>query len=189
MLAIQVPTWMRRVAAPMSCAVAMTSLFTSAAKIASNPASSASRAIVWISLARQPIPGMTASPSRSAMGVSFQLGEWLVAEPLAREPSGLLDHLLVNHLDVDADAAAIPPQWILGHPCLVFRRELIRDLALHLIESGAVGRRLLHGGDEVDEIPAEKGEPALGDDLAVARDDVGEVELLEIGQALHPLLW
>src|SRR5438067_6551547 len=75
MLAIQVPTWMRRVAAPMSCAVAMTSLFTSAAKIASKPASSASRAIVWISLARQPIPGMTASPSRSAMGVllSFPL--------------------------------------------------------------------------------------------------------------------
>src|SRR2546426_3503278 len=72
MLAIQVPTWMRRVAAPMSCAVAMTSLLTSAAKIASKPASSASRAIAWISLARQPIPGMTASPSRSAMGVSFQ---------------------------------------------------------------------------------------------------------------------
>src|SRR5438067_12003444 len=75
MLAIQVPTWMRRVAAPMSCAVAMTSLLTSAAKSASKPASSASRAIVWISLARQPIPGMTASPSRSAMGVllSFPL--------------------------------------------------------------------------------------------------------------------
>src|SRR5437867_13286452 len=75
MLAIQVPTWMRRVAAPMSCAVAMTSLFTSAAKIASKPASSASRAIVWISLARHPIPGMTAGPSRSAMGglLSFPL--------------------------------------------------------------------------------------------------------------------
>src|SRR6266850_5943124 len=71
MLAIQVPTWMRRVAAPMSCAVAMTSLLTSAAKIASKPASSASRAIVWISLARQPTPGMTANPSRSAIGVSF----------------------------------------------------------------------------------------------------------------------
>src|SRR5437660_4468906 len=73
MLAIQVPTWMRRVAAPMSCAVARTSLFTSAAKIPSKPASSASRAIVWISVARQPTPGMTPSPSRSAMGVSFPL--------------------------------------------------------------------------------------------------------------------
>src|SRR5947209_8218604 len=71
MFAIQVPTWMRRVATPMSCAVAMTSLLTSAAKIASKPASSASRAIAWISLARQPTPGMTASPNRSAMGVSF----------------------------------------------------------------------------------------------------------------------
>jgi hypothetical protein len=45
----------------------MTSLFTSAAKIASNPASSASRAIVWISSALQPTPGMTPSASRSAM--------------------------------------------------------------------------------------------------------------------------
>src|SRR5262247_3778453 len=52
----------------MSWAVAMTSLFTSAAKIASKPASSASRATAWISLARQPVPGMTASPSRLAMG-------------------------------------------------------------------------------------------------------------------------
>ncbi len=33
MLAIQVPTWMRRVAAPMSCAAAMTSLFTSEDRI------------------------------------------------------------------------------------------------------------------------------------------------------------
>src|SRR5215510_6493073 len=71
MLAIHVPTWRRRVAAPMSWAVAMTSLLTSAAKIASKPASSASRATAWISLARQPVPGMTASPSRSAMGASF----------------------------------------------------------------------------------------------------------------------
>src|SRR5437763_8745411 len=93
MLAIQVPTRMRRVAAPMSCAVAMTSLFTSAAKIASKPASSASRAIVWISVVRQPIPGMTASPSRSAMGVSFPIVRvscsWTGAgRPLGRFASG-----------------------------------------------------------------------------------------------------
>ena len=67
MFAIHVPTVIRRVAAPMSWAVAMTSLLTSAAKIASNPASSASRAIVCTSLALQPTPGMTASASRSAI--------------------------------------------------------------------------------------------------------------------------
>src|SRR5437660_2608101 len=49
----------------------MTSLLTSAAKIASNPASSDSRAIVCTSLALQPTPGITASPSRSAMLPSF----------------------------------------------------------------------------------------------------------------------
>src|SRR5437899_956148 len=67
MFAIHVPTVIRRVAAPMSWAVAMTSLLTSAAKIASNPASSASRAIVCTSLALQPTPGITASASRSAI--------------------------------------------------------------------------------------------------------------------------
>src|SRR5262245_42663141 len=67
MVAIHVPTWIWRVATPMSCAVAMTSLLTSAAKIASNPASSASRATVCTSLALQPTPGTTASASRSAI--------------------------------------------------------------------------------------------------------------------------
>src|SRR5262249_61501290 len=67
MFTIQVPTAMRRVAAPMSCAVAITSLFTSAAKMPSNPASSASLATAWMSFARQPTPGMMPSPRRSAM--------------------------------------------------------------------------------------------------------------------------
>src|SRR5215510_6177924 len=67
MFAIHVPTWIRRVASPMSCAVAITSLLTSAAKIASNPATSASRATVCTSLALQPTPGTTASASRSAI--------------------------------------------------------------------------------------------------------------------------
>src|SRR5437867_5230270 len=67
MFAIHVPTVMRRVAVPMSWAVAITSLLTSVAKIASNPASSASRAMVCTWLAVQPAPGMTASASRSAM--------------------------------------------------------------------------------------------------------------------------
>src|SRR2546425_5874902 len=97
MLAIQVPTWMRRVAAPMSCAVAMTSLLTSAAKIPSKPASSASRAIVWMSLARQPTPGMMPSPTRSAIVTSlcgFDLLRLVLgaADRDAGEPLQDLDH-------------------------------------------------------------------------------------------------
>jgi hypothetical protein len=42
-------------------------LFTSAVTIASNPASSASRAISLISAARHPTPGMIPKPSRSAI--------------------------------------------------------------------------------------------------------------------------
>src|SRR5262245_56784649 len=87
MLAIHVPTLIWRVATPMSWAVAITSLLTSAAKIASNPASSASRAIVCTSLALQPTPGTTARASRSAIfllllgsterfGLSYRLREW-----------------------------------------------------------------------------------------------------------------
>ncbi len=74
MFTIQVPTLIRRVAVPMSWAVAITSLFTSAAKIPSKPASSASRAIVWMSFARQPTPGMMPSPIRSAMPNLLVLG-------------------------------------------------------------------------------------------------------------------
>src|SRR5713226_7957606 len=83
MFAIQVPTVMRWVAAPMSWAVASTSLLTSAAKIASNPASSASRATACTSLALQPTPGMTASASRSAMVASSDV------EPHGCAPSGM----------------------------------------------------------------------------------------------------
>jgi hypothetical protein len=77
--------------------------------------------------------------------------------------------ILVLHQCLEFGDQMIPPERILGHPLLVFRRELIRGFALHLIECGAVGRRLLHSGDEVDEIPAEEGEPTLGDDLVMAR--------------------
>src|SRR5712691_2808339 len=71
MLAIHVATVIRVVAVPISCAVAITSLLTSAAQMASNPASSAWRAIVWTSRALQPTPGITPNPSRSAMVFSF----------------------------------------------------------------------------------------------------------------------
>src|SRR3978361_69571 len=67
MLEIHVPTLICRVASPISCAVARLSLFTSAVTIASKPAFSASPAIVLISEARQPTPGMIPKPSRSAI--------------------------------------------------------------------------------------------------------------------------
>src|SRR5687767_13982678 len=84
MFTIQVPTVMRRVAEPMSWAVAITSLFTSAAKIASKPAPSASRAIAWMSFARQPTPGMVATATRSAIA-------WLL--PADRHAGELLEDL------------------------------------------------------------------------------------------------
>src|SRR6516225_7949473 len=67
MLAIQVPTLTRRVASAISCAVARASLLTSAVKIASKPASSASRATALISAARHPAPGISPRPSRSVI--------------------------------------------------------------------------------------------------------------------------
>src|SRR2546426_10095748 len=104
---------------------------------------------------------------------------------VAMESSGLLDDLLVNHLDILSDPVAIAPERILGHAGLVLRRELVADLGLHLGQGGAVGRRLLHGGDEVAEIAAEEREMALGQDLAVPGGDMREVELLPGAQGLH----
>src|SRR6266545_7592041 len=119
----------------------------------------------------------------SAVGaVSFR-----TAAVVAMESSGLLHHLLVNHLDVLSDTVAIAPERILRHAGLVLRRELVADLGLHLGQGGAVGRGLLHGGDEVAEVAAEEREMALGQDLAVSWDDVREVELLHGAQGLHPV--
>src|SRR6266849_10819232 len=109
------------------------------------------------------------------------------AAVVAMESSGLLDHLLVDHLDVLSDAVTIPPERILRKPGLVLRGQLIADLALHLGQAGAVGRRLLHGGDEIDEVRAEEREMALGSHLAVPGDDRGELELLQGRQGVDPV--
>src|SRR5258705_7203103 len=101
------------------------------------------------------------------------------AAVVAMESSGLQDHLLVDHLDVLADAVAIPAQRVLRHAGLVLWRELIADLGLHLGERGAAGRRLLHGVDEVADIAAEERQMSLGLDVAVPRDDLREVELIQ----------
>src|SRR5213078_3602838 len=79
-----------------------------------------------------------------------------------RAPLPFLDHLSVDHLDVQSDAIPILSQRVFGHPTLVRRRQLISHALLHLLERGAVGRRLLHGGDEIREIPAEEGQMVLG---------------------------
>src|SRR5262249_22452033 len=103
MFAIHVPTVIRRVAAPMSWAVAITSLLTSAAKTASNPASSASRAIAQISCALHPTPGMTASPSRSAITPLLCVDPLLVhrgRQPhLLRQAPALQQRGIQGHLD------------------------------------------------------------------------------------------
>src|SRR5439155_6255738 len=102
--------------------------------------------------------------------------------------SGLLDHLLVDHLDVLSDAITIPPERILREPGLVLRGQLVADLALHLGQGGALGRRLLHGRDEIDEIPAAEREMARGSHVAVPWDDRREVELLQRSPSVYPVL-
>src|SRR5262245_33008684 len=106
MLAIHVPTRMCWVAPPISCAVAITSVFTSAAKIASNPASSASRATACTSAALHPTPGITPSPSRPAIASSFrQLGVLLgFSLPPALRARRLHGDCLSNSLTVEAAA-------------------------------------------------------------------------------------
>src|SRR5207249_8070178 len=109
------------------------------------------------------------------------------AAVVAMESSGLLDHLLVDHLDVLSDAVAIATDGVLGHRGLVPRGQLITDLRLHLRQGRLVGRGLLHRGDEIDEVSAEKRDMALGQYLAVTGDDRCEVELLERRQGVDPV--
>src|SRR5438309_4711599 len=73
MLETHGPTLIRLVTEPISCAVANASLLTSGLKIASKPASSASRATVSISRARQPMPGTIPNASRPVMVASLCL--------------------------------------------------------------------------------------------------------------------
>src|SRR5437870_7863951 len=109
------------------------------------------------------------------------------AAVVAMESSGLLDHLLVDQLDVLSDAITIPPERILREAGLVLRSQLIADLALHLGQGGALGRRLLHGRDEIDEIPSEEREMALGPHVAVPGADRREVALLQRSQGIDPV--
>src|SRR5436309_833849 len=110
------------------------------------------------------------------------------AARVAMGSSGLLDQLLVVYLDVLSVSIAIPSERILRHPGLVFRRELVADLGLHLGQGGSFGRGLLHRRDQVAEIAAEEPKMALGPDLAVPGNDRREIELLDGGQRLDPVL-
>src|SRR5215475_8409921 len=95
------------------------------------------------------------------------------AAVVAMESSGLLDHLLVDHLDVLPDPVAVATEGILRHAGLVLARQLIADLGLHLGQRGLVRRRLLHRIDQIDEVPAEEGQVTLRPHLAVSGDDRG----------------
>jgi hypothetical protein len=99
----------------------------------------------------------------------------------------LLDYLLVDGLDVGADPVPVATERVLREAALVLRRELIAHLGLHLVQSGAVGRDLLDGGDEIDEVAAEEGEVTLGPHLPVPGDDAVEGELVEGRQRHGPL--
>src|SRR6516165_967708 len=90
MLAIHVPTLIWRVASAISCVVARASLLTSAVKIASKPASSASRATALISAARHPAPGMIPRPSRSSISLPPVL-LWLILRGPSRDEQDFAD--------------------------------------------------------------------------------------------------
>src|SRR5260370_13618420 len=94
----------------------------------------------------------------------------------------LLDDLQVDGLDVRPDAVAVATERVLGEAGLVLGGQLVSDLRLHLLERRALGRRLLHGRDEVDEIAAEERAMRLRPHLAVAGDHVVEAQLLGGGQ-------
>src|SRR6185369_10183209 len=84
-----------------------------------------------------------------------QLG-WGVTRILAKIPrpdeiSGLAlaNHLAVSDFDVQADAVAIPAQWMLRHAILVLCGKLVRQRSLHLVQAGAVGIGLFYGRDQI----------------------------------------
>src|SRR5262249_18056156 len=93
--------------------------------------------------------------------------------------SGLLHHFLIDHLHVPPDTCPELADRVFGHAALVLRRELIRKLRLDLVERRAVGRCLLHAVVEIAQVAAEERQVALGRHLAVARDDVREIEPVE----------
>src|SRR6266536_4459582 len=119
MLATQVPTLMRWVASPISCAVATESLLTSAQNTASKPACSACCATLRISAARHPAPGINPRPNRSGISSSRPglIRDWFAVAShstppgsLRRQPqeaAGQHEVGLVDHLAVERESAGI----------------------------------------------------------------------------------
>src|SRR2546425_13108614 len=75
-----------------------------------------------------------------------------------------------------------------GERLLVSRGELRGDALLDLVERGAGGRLLAHSLDHVVDVAPERAEPLATGDIAVAHDDVREIELGEPVERRRPLL-
>src|SRR5712672_894450 len=102
--------------------------------------------------------------------------------------SRFLHDLLVDDLDVAADAVAVFAQRVLGHRLLVLRRELLLGLSLDFLQPRAARRAFFYRGDELGQIAAEESEMLLRHHAAVAGDEAVEVVLLQRVQGLHPVL-
>src|SRR6266545_6877382 len=107
----------------------------------------------------------------------------------ARSRAGASADHRVGAFDVAQEARAPGPVVaVRGERTLVRGREPVRDAALDLFERGAAGGFLADGLDHVVDVAAEGAEPVAARRLAVAHDDVGEVELGQAIQRRHPVL-
>src|SRR5437867_3822960 len=109
----------------------------------------------------------------------------------ARSRPGLppLTHHRERALDVGQHARAPRPiVAVRGERLLVSRGELRGDALLDLVERGAGGRLLAHSLDHVVDVAPERAEPLATGDIAVAHDDVREIELGEPVERRRPLL-
>src|SRR5216684_2616554 len=187
--ATQLPTLMRRVATPISWAVASASLLTSAQNTASNPASSATRATSWISAARHPAPrcgSIWTSPRPNFSGMTplphVLLRDWLAVashstplDSFLRQPqqaAGQHEVGLVDHLAVEGEGAGIRVGGKGGDDALG-PFALGRADRECLVDRGELGRMDRHLGGEARAPPRQAFgfEPGLVSKIGVDRVD------------------
>src|SRR5215468_6083453 len=90
-----------------------------------------------------------------------------------------IDYLLVDQLDVGADALAVLAERMLRHAAFILGREVVGERLLHLVEARARLGGGFHPGDEIAEVAAEERELIPRHDVAVAGNDPVELEALE----------